>query len=164
MSSETFHIAFGAYGIITKSDSLLVIDKNGGPYINRFDLPGGSLDEGEPLGNTVIREIKEETGLTVLKSQQLGTVSFRYPWKYQRYTWNEHICVFYDIQRYSGQAASMVVQFSGQDSLGAKWIKFTDLNIDNSSPLVLKARDYAIKQNFKIKDETYETWKVLTKP
>lgn len=41
MSSKTFHFAFGSYGIIHKSGRLLVIKKNDGPYINRYDLPGG---------------------------------------------------------------------------------------------------------------------------
>ncbi|POB81724.1 NUDIX hydrolase, partial [Vibrio vulnificus] len=55
MSSKTFHFAFGSYGIIHKSGRLLVIKKNDGPYINRYDLPGGSMDEGEPLENTAVR-------------------------------------------------------------------------------------------------------------
>ena len=49
MSHNKYHRAFGVYGIYVEAGKLLVINKNGGPYINRFDLPGGSLEEGETL-------------------------------------------------------------------------------------------------------------------
>jgi ADP-ribose pyrophosphatase len=162
MSGKTFHFAFGSYGIIHRFKELLVIKKNGGPYINRYDLPGGSLDEGEPLDNTVIREVAEETGLKVTKSHQLGTVSFRFPWKYQRYTWNEHVCVFNLIEEYQGEVKNTVTQFIGQDSLGAVWVPLTELNLENSSPLVIKARDYLLTNEFETKDTEYPHWKVLS--
>lgn len=162
MSSKTFHFAFGSYGIIHKSGRLLVIKKNDGPYINRYDLPGGSMDEGEPLENTAVREIAEETGLKVTKLHQLGTVSFRFPWKYQRYTWNEHVCVFNLIEEYQGKAQTTVTQFIGQDSLGAIWIPLSELNVNNSSPLVLKAREYLLTKTFETKDTEYPHWQVLS--
>lgn len=62
--TKKFHRAFGVYGIISGDDDLVVIKKNGGPYINRFDLPGGSLEDGEELQSAITREIKEETGLS----------------------------------------------------------------------------------------------------
>lgn len=40
MKTIRCHRAFGVYGLLMKEDALLVIDKNGGPYINRYDLPG----------------------------------------------------------------------------------------------------------------------------
>ncbi|MCG0663113.1 putative ADP-ribose pyrophosphatase (putative) [Lactiplantibacillus plantarum] len=40
---ETYHRAFGVYGIIGDEHALVVTKKFGGPYTNRYDLPGGSL-------------------------------------------------------------------------------------------------------------------------
>lgn len=71
-----YHIAFGVYGIFIQKESLLVIQKNGGPYIHRFDLPGGSLEDGESLTNALMREVTEETGLQVQAFNQLGTINF----------------------------------------------------------------------------------------
>lgn len=38
-------------------DSLLVIRKSNGPYIGRFDLPGGTIEPNETLSEAVRREI-----------------------------------------------------------------------------------------------------------
>nr|WP_263969772.1 NUDIX domain-containing protein [Companilactobacillus kimchii] len=119
------------------------------------------MNEGEPLENTVIREIAEETGLRVTDSHQLGTVSFIFPWKYQRYTWNEHICVFNLIEEYQGEVKATVTQFIGQDSLGAVWVPLSELSISNSSPLVLKAKEYLLMGKFETKDTEYPDWQVL---
>ena len=42
-----YHRAFGVYGICIENNSILVIDKIKGPYRSRYDLPGGSLEDGE---------------------------------------------------------------------------------------------------------------------
>lgn len=41
----------------------------------KWGLPGGLLELGETLAETAIREVKEETGLTVTKLRQLHTFS-----------------------------------------------------------------------------------------
>lgn len=161
MSQKKVHFAFGVYGIIAADNKLLVINKNGGPYINRYDLPGGSLDEGESLSQAVAREVKEETGLKVLDSKQLGTISFSYPWNYQHFTWNNHVCVFYAIDDYLGTHKMKVSQFVGQDSTGSQWIDVEDLNLENSSPLVLKAKEYILMKKFIATDSKYSHWDVL---
>lgn len=161
MNQKKFHFAFGVYGIIAISNKLLVIRKNEGPYINRYDLPGGSLQEGEPLRHAVSRELEEETGLKILNAKQLGTVSFRYPWQYQNYNWNEHVCVFYHVDEYSGVPLTDVNQFVGQDSLGANWIDIESINLENSSPLVLKAKEFVLLKKFITTDTKYDHWNVL---
>ncbi len=71
------HRAFGIYGIfLNDKHELLVIRKSNGPYIDLFDLPGGGLEDFEGLEETLTREIKEETGLTLKKSTQLGIKSY----------------------------------------------------------------------------------------
>ncbi|BDR56671.1 NUDIX hydrolase [Xylocopilactobacillus apis] len=162
---KKYHRAFGVYGIITIDNQLVVIKKNGGPYINRFDLPGGSLEDGESLCKAIVREIKEETGLNAVNFEQLGVTSFKYPWRYERFEFNQHICVFYKINKFDGDLVSQAAQFSGQDSLGAELLSLTDLTSKNSSPLVLKAKEYL--QNggiFKTNDQVFKTWKVLDQP
>lgn len=75
------HRAFGVYTVIYKEGKLLVIHKARGPYRNRYDLPGGSLEEEEGLLEAVIREVKEETGLSAAILKQIGAADFVLPWK-----------------------------------------------------------------------------------
>ena len=50
------------YGICLDDGKLLVINKSGA-YINRYDLPGGNLEDGEALSEAMKREFLKETGL-----------------------------------------------------------------------------------------------------
>lgn len=160
-----YHLAFGCYGIIGNQSELVVIKKNGGPYTNRYDLPGGSLEDGESLNHAVLREVKEETGLDALTYNQIGVTSFKYPWNYQQWQYNQHICVFYEIKKVTGKIARQVEQFAGQDSLGAALIPLACLDINNSSPLVLKAKEFLLNPlNFNLDDQIFKSWKVLDKP
>lgn len=72
MADNKFHRAFGVYGIFVEDEELLVINKNGGPYINRFDLPGGSLEDGETLSEAMKREFLEETGIEIEIVKNIG--------------------------------------------------------------------------------------------
>lgn len=163
--SKKFQKSFGVYGVITNGKMLVVIKKNGGPYINRFDLPGGSLDDGEPLDSAIKREIQEETHIKVEQIKQLGTTSFRFPWSYENWTFNQHICVFYSIEQFSGKVSNKVAQFPGQDSLGAVQIELSKISIENSSPLVLKAKEYIENgMVFNVEDQYFNTWNVLDRP
>ncbi|MCT6890871.1 MAG: NUDIX hydrolase [Lactobacillus sp.] len=163
--ADKFHRAFGCYGIIGDQQNLVVIKKEGGPYINRYDLPGGSLEDGEPLDQAVKREVNEETGLTVQDYQQIGVTSFRYPWDYEQWHFNQHICVFYRISKFTGDLQTTVKQFAGQDSLGAVSVPLGQLSLTNSSPLVLKAKEFLLEPaSFDLTDQTFKTWQVLDKP
>lgn len=162
--AKKFHRAFGVYGIIGQAGQLVVIKKNAGPYINRFDLPGGSLEDGESLNKAILREVKEETGVEVTSLRQLGVTSFKYPWDYEKWHYNQHICVFYDVEAINGQLLSQVKQFSGQDSLGSVVVSLDKLTIENSSPLVLKAKQYLQNnRQFTESDTVLEKWNVRTR-
>ncbi|TYR79329.1 NUDIX hydrolase [Priestia megaterium] len=131
--------AFGVYGICIEDGKLLVIRKNRGPYIHRFDLPGGNLEHAETLIDGIKREFVEETGFTVEIVDQAGVTDFQYPCKWKEFTHVHHIAVFYYVRITGGQLASNPDQFDGQDSLEALWVTPDHLHIDNASPLVLKA-------------------------
>jgi 8-oxo-dGTP diphosphatase len=52
--------------IIPYTDNkILLIKRNTHPFVGFWALPGGRMDPGETIEQTVVREVKEETGLDV---------------------------------------------------------------------------------------------------
>lgn len=136
-----FHRAFGVYGICVQQEKLLVIKKNGGPYINRFDLPGGNLEERESLVLALKREFLEETGLEIEIIKTIGTTDFMISADWRGATDVHHIAVFYLVKQVGGGIVEPE-QFEGQDSFGAVWVAENEINAENASPLVLKAMEW----------------------
>ncbi len=64
------HISTGV--AIVRDNKILMVRRAGHDFMSgNFELPGGGVDEGETITEGAIREVKEETGLTV--SKVLGT-------------------------------------------------------------------------------------------
>lgn len=51
--------------ILYSEDRILLIKRNTKPFLGYWGLPGGRMDPGETIEQTVLREVKEETGLGV---------------------------------------------------------------------------------------------------
>jgi len=159
-----YHRALGVYGIIGDEQELIVTKKFGGPYSNRYDVPGGSLEDGEALDHAIYREIQEETGLLPTTLHQLGATSFRYPWTFEQWQFNQHIAIFYRVVATDGRLAQQVANFAGQDSHGALRVPLDELTLANSSPLVLKAKQVLQTGRFDPADTVYNQWTVLEQP
>lgn len=160
MSNTRYHRAFGVYGIYVEDGKLLVINKKDGPYINRFDLPGGSLKEGETLSEAIKREFLEETGLEIEIEENIGVIDFKLPWLWDEFTDVHHIAVYYLVKKVGGKI-KIPDQFEGQDSLGAVWVTENAVSLENSSPLVLKAFKWLKTKNLGIDADIYKDRKVL---
>lgn len=160
MSNNKYHRAFGVYGIYVEDGKLLVINKNAGPYENRYDVPGGSLEEGETLSEAMKREFLEETGLEIEIEKNIGVIDFILPWIWKEFTDVHHIAVYYSVRKISGNI-KIPEQFDGQDSLGAVWVSEKDVSLDNASPLVLKGFEWLKTKDLGIDADIYKDWKVL---
>lgn len=62
--TDSFYNRKAARGIIRRGDKYLMIRGNCGD----IKFPGGGVEEGESLTDTLIREVKEETGYTVMEN------------------------------------------------------------------------------------------------
>jgi len=157
--TKRFHRAFGVYGICYQEGKLLVISKNGGPYINRYDLPGGSLEDGEPLLHALKREFHEETGFDIAVEKNIGVCDFMLPWQWKTFTDVHHIAVFYLVNIIGGTLSTPKI-FEGQDSDGALWISEEEATIDTASPLVLAAFAWLRKGELDLNVIKYDSWKI----
>jgi 8-oxo-dGTP diphosphatase len=53
-------------------NKILLIKRNTKPFVGYWALPGGRMDPGEIIEQTVVREVKEETGLDTAIVSKLG--------------------------------------------------------------------------------------------
>lgn len=83
-----------------------------------YTLPGGHVEPGESFVDAVIREMKEETGLDILKPRLVGIKQF--PIDDGRY-----IVLLFKTESFSGQVVS-------SDEGEMKWVKYDRLSAINT--------------------------------
>ena len=150
----------GVYGICTKDNKLLCIKKARGPYKNRFDLPGGSQKESEGLTETLVREFQEETGCQI---KGYGNCRAYDVFVEESNRTVHHIMVFYnvDINLEQQDTISEKLEDELNDSSGIYWIDFEELDINNSSPLILKFKQELSNDKTILEKVVYKNWEIL---
>jgi 8-oxo-dGTP diphosphatase len=53
-------------------NKILLIKRSTPPFVGYWALPGGRVDPGETVEQTIVREVKEETGLDVTVVSKIG--------------------------------------------------------------------------------------------
>lgn len=86
-----------AVGVILRQQQVLLAKRAAGKHqANRWEFPGGKLEQGETVVAALKRELAEEIGITVLNAEPFMQLQYEYP---QR-------CVLLDIY--------LVTDFSGE--------------------------------------------------
>ncbi len=70
MSDDLRSDFLGAFAVVARGDRMLFVGNDrtiGGKSVRTWDLPGGRVEPGERLHETLRRELREETGLEVLR-------------------------------------------------------------------------------------------------
>lgn len=57
---------------IIKDGKILLLKRLREPFKNHWEVPAGKVDESEDLKDTVIREVREETGFIVEPEEEIG--------------------------------------------------------------------------------------------
>lgn len=123
----------GIYGLITKNDSILLIEKTRGPYKGLLDLPGGKIEHGETLEEALVREINEETGIIVNKFEIITVLTFSINYIDNDKEISLHhigiICVVKDFcEKYFSK------DLDQEDAKNSNWYKIKDLKSQSLTP------------------------------
>ena len=150
----------GVYGICVRDNKLLCIQKERGPYKNRFDLPWGSQKENEGLTETLVREFREETGYQI---KGYGDCRVYDVFVEESNRTVHHIMVFYnvDINLEQQDTISEKLEDELNDSSGIYWIDLEELDIKNSSPLILKLKQELSNDKGALEKVVYKNWTIL---
>ena len=68
---------FSAGGVIIHEGKVLLIKS---PIRDAISFPKGTIDEGESIEQTAVREVKEETGYDTIILDNLGDTTFEFDW------------------------------------------------------------------------------------
>lgn len=63
---------------IERGGEYLILKRNEEPFAGEWDLPGGFVEMGESPSDAVVREVLEETHLTVLPTEIIGAFTSEY--------------------------------------------------------------------------------------
>ena len=150
----------GIYGICIRDNKVLCIQKERGPYKNRFDLPGGSQKEKEGLAETLVREFREETGYGIEEYANCRVYDV-FVEEYNRTV--HHIMVFYDVDINLEQQDTILEKLEDElnDSSGIYWVDLEELDIKNSSPLILKLKQELSNDKNTLDKVVYKNWEIL---
>ena len=85
--------------MIRRGDQVLAQDKVGSDY-RGFTFPGGHVERGESLTDAVIREVREETGLTIVSPTLCGVKDW------QEEDGTRYLVLCYRADRFSGELTS----------------------------------------------------------
>lgn len=130
--TETFEtIRYTADAVALTSDgNVLLIERGWDPFMGRWALPGGHVDKGETSLDASVRELEEETGITVPADdlRQVGT--FDAPGRDPR---GRYVSV-----AYTATLPTPVQPTAGDDATAARWWPLTalpDLAFDHADIL-----------------------------
>ncbi len=131
---EKFHL--GIYAIIETEDAILLVKKSRGPYRGTWDLPGGRPSHGETISQTLQREVREETGLRLVKMIPHANHAFVAEYIDGKESIAlHHTCLIYKATQFD--ASSFKANINEEDVAGCAWIKKSELSHIPLSKVVL---------------------------
>lgn len=131
---------FGVYGVCIREGRLLCIRKTRGPYRGRFDLPGGTPEEGESLVETLRREMLEETGFQVSAIHKNTIRDVFVTVSEIARVHHEFVLFTIDVEEKGAQTVEdFVTSEEKNDSKGTVWVPLEEVSLTNASPLVIEA-------------------------
>ena len=141
----------GAYGLIIKERKIVLIKKKGGPYNEKLDLPGGTIEWGETPEQTLIRELNEEVGIDVTNYELFDANSVVLEWMHKEELEKvHHLGIFYKILDYNNDVLEKIkIDEKNDDSLGARFYEIDKLRkneLSDIAKLEIEKLGYKLKK------------------
>ena len=114
-----------------KGDKILLIKKFGGPYNEKLDLPGGTIEFCEKPEEALKRELMEEVGIDITNYQLFDADSVAFEWQFKEDILIKvhHTGIFYKVLDYKNDIKKEIeVDEKNDDSLGADFYEIDKLN------------------------------------
>lgn len=120
---------------IDEERRILLIQRGQQPALGRWSLPGGRVEAGEAAADAVVREVREETGLEVRVSSEVGTVRRPAP------TGGTYVIRDFLVVPVTGNLRA------GDDARDAVWVPLAELEAwDTSSGLVEALDSWGLRE------------------
>jgi 8-oxo-dGTP diphosphatase len=110
----------GVGAVVVKEGRVLLIRRGHEPLKGHWSLPGGLVELGESLASAVVREVREETGLTVEPLELIELLD-----RIQRE--GERVRYHYVIADYLCRVAGGRLQ-AASDADAARWVEWKERN------------------------------------
>ena len=122
-------------GFIVDDDKILLLKRNNYPAINEWWVPGGRVVKNELLCDSIIRKVKEETGLDVEILNQIGITETIFETKH-----TVNVCFSLRVK-----SDNINITINSEHS-EYKWFKMDSLPININSELykIIKIMNYEI--------------------
>lgn len=110
----------GVGAIIIEGDRVALVKRGHAPLLGNWSIPGGVLEVGETLRAAVVREAREETGLTIEPGELLGIFERVIPDEQGRMRYH-YVLIDFLCRRIAGDLAA------ADDAEEARWFSREEL-------------------------------------
>jgi 8-oxo-dGTP diphosphatase len=110
----------GVGAIIVEHGRVVLVKRGHAPLLGKWSIPGGVLEVGETLRTAVVREVREETGLTIELGELLGVFERILPDE-QGHTRYHYVLIDFLCRRMSGELVA------GDDAVEVGWFSREEL-------------------------------------
>src|SRR5215475_10850783 len=110
----------GVGAIIIEGGRVVLVKRGHAPLLGKWSIPGGVLEVGETLRTAVVREVLEETGLTIEPGELLGVFERVVPDEQGRMRYH-YVLIDFLCRRVTGELVA------ADDAEEARWFSREDL-------------------------------------